>query len=108
MVNHIQTLLAAALAFLVLNLWLPPAHGQEAAPPKPRSIARVEGPQGQKILLSDQQGACGAGEGMALFIAPNGDRVPGCWHLYAGRVWIAFVDGDVIALPKEAFTFQEV
>lgn len=58
----------------------------------------------ERIELSDTVGACVAGAKEARWVGGNDvAQVPACWRLVGGVVELAFLDGDSVRIPMQAF-----
>jgi len=79
-----------------------------AEPEEEVRIARS--PNGDSIELYAQSGPCAAGARVAVHIASDGARTPGCYKVSANQdvVGIVWFDTDTSAIPARAFHVKQV
>lgn len=70
-----------------------------ALPAQAQVFAVATSGDGARVVLHDKSGPCVGSARLAEHIAPNGDRVPGCWLLANDIVKVSFLDGERGNIP---------
>ena len=70
-----------------------------ALPVQAKVLAVAVSPDGARVVLHDEAGPCVGEAKLAEHIAPNGDKVQGCWLGAPGIVNVSFLDGERGSIP---------
>ena len=68
-------------------------------PLQAKVLAVATSPDGARVVLHDEAGPCVGEAKLAEHIAPNGDKVQGCWLAAPGIVNVSFLDGERGSIP---------
>jgi hypothetical protein len=70
-----------------------------AMPAQAQVFAVATSGDGARVVLHDKTGPCVGAARLAEHIAPNGEKVPGCWLLANDTVKVSFLDGERGSIP---------
>jgi hypothetical protein len=85
-----RTVLASSVAIALLTT---------AAMADARIIAVATSGDGARVVLHDHAGPCLGAAKLAEHIAPDGERIPGCWLITEGTIMVSFLDGERGNIP---------